>query len=107
MRPRRARRIARLYGGAALCGLFTPVNFNKMTHSKYGWLIPGFGFCCYIKLENGDELYGLFTPGGKFIRHLTTDEAYERHFGTLPKMQKFNSATKVMTSYAHKIPIPA
>jgi hypothetical protein len=30
LRPRRARRIARLYGGAALCGLLTPVNFKKM-----------------------------------------------------------------------------
>lgn len=26
MRPRRARRIARLYGGAELCGILTPVN---------------------------------------------------------------------------------
>ena len=31
MRPRRARRIARLYGGAELCGFFSPVNSKKMT----------------------------------------------------------------------------
>ena len=30
MRPRRARRIARLYGGAELCGLFTPEIRTKM-----------------------------------------------------------------------------
>jgi len=30
MRPRRARRIARLYGGAALCGFFAPETFDKM-----------------------------------------------------------------------------
>ncbi len=29
MRPRRARRIARLYGGAALCGFLTPINIKK------------------------------------------------------------------------------
>lgn len=31
MRPRRARRIARLYGGAELCGFFHPGKFNEMT----------------------------------------------------------------------------
>ena len=30
MRPRRARRITRLYGGAALCGFLPPINFSKM-----------------------------------------------------------------------------
>ena len=36
MRPRRARRIARLYGGAELCGFFTPVIFKKMnTYMKW------------------------------------------------------------------------
>lgn len=30
MRPRRALRIARLYGDAALCGLFAPVNCKNM-----------------------------------------------------------------------------
>ena len=30
MRPRRARRIARLYGVAELCGFFTPVKFLIM-----------------------------------------------------------------------------
>jgi hypothetical protein len=79
----------------------------KMKHSKYGWLIPGLGLCCFVKLENGDELYGVFTPGGQFIRHLTKEEAYERHFGDLPKMQKFNKNNSVSTTYAHKIPIPA
>jgi len=34
MRPRRARRIARLYGVAELCGLFTPANFLKMSNAK-------------------------------------------------------------------------
>lgn len=34
MRPRRARSIAPLYGGAALCGLFTPANFSKMNNAK-------------------------------------------------------------------------
>jgi hypothetical protein len=76
-----------------------------MEHSKYGWLIPGLGLCCYVKVDD-QEIYGVFTPGGQFIRHLTQDEAYERHFGNLPKLQKFNSKTKVKASYAHKIPIP-
>jgi hypothetical protein len=78
-----------------------------MEHSKHGWLISELGLCCYVRLENGDELYGVFTPGGDFIRHLSEDEAYERHFGSLPKIQKFNSTTKVKASYAHKIPVPA
>lgn len=34
MRQRWARRIARLYGGAALYGFFTPVNFKKMIDKK-------------------------------------------------------------------------
>lgn len=79
-----------------------------MKDSNYGWLIPGLGLCCYVKLENGDELYGVFTPGGQFIRHLSDEEAYDRHFSKeLPQMQRFSSKTKVKASYAHKIPIPA
>lgn len=78
-----------------------------MKHSKHGWLLPSIGLCCYVKLDDGKEIYGVFTPGGKFIRHMTPDEAYERHFGNLPKMEKFNSETKILASYAHKIPIPA
>lgn len=77
-----------------------------MEHSKYGWLIPGLGLCCFVKLDDGSELYGVFTPGGQFIRHLSSEEARERHFGDLPKMQKFNSVTKIKASYAHKIPVP-
>lgn len=76
-----------------------------MKHSKYGWLIPGLGLCCYVLIDKC-ELYGVFTPGGQFIRHLTKEEAYERHFGNLPKNQKFNSMTRINVSYAHKIPIP-
>lgn len=34
MRPRRARRIARLYGGAELCGSFTPGKIKKMENAK-------------------------------------------------------------------------
>ena len=44
MRPRWARRIARLYGGAGLCGFFTPVNSKKMEVSKssyFNYVIPG------------------------------------------------------------------
>jgi hypothetical protein len=77
-----------------------------MKDSKYGWLIPGLGLCCYVTVGN-KEIYGVFTPGGQFIRHLTPEEAQERHFGNLPKMQKFNSTTKIKASYADKIPIPA
>lgn len=76
-----------------------------MKLSKHGWLIPGLGLCCYVTHE-GSEIYGVFTPGGKFIRHLTKDEAYERHFGDLPAQQKFNNKTRIDVSYAHKIPVP-
>lgn len=35
MRPRRARRIARLYGGAELCGFYLPgKSFSKMSNAK-------------------------------------------------------------------------
>lgn len=88
----------------------TPLKAKKMKvkieHSKHGWLTPDLGLCCYVRFENGEELYGVFTPGGVFIRHLTQREAYERHFGNLPKIKRFNSLTKVRASYAHKIPIP-
>lgn len=76
-----------------------------MEYSKHGWLVPGLGLCCYVRLEDGSELYGVFTPGGRFIRLLTKEEAYERHFGNLAKSHKFNSQTKINVSYAHKIPI--
>lgn len=65
---------------------------------NYGWLIAGLGFICYRQTDTG-ELYGLFTPGGKFIRHLTEEEVHELWYGNLPKLQKCNSATKVKAYY--------
>lgn len=42
---------------------------------RHGWLISGLGLVCYRILDDGTELYGVFTFGGTFIRHLTEAEA--------------------------------
>lgn len=83
MRPRRARRIARLYGGAELCGLFIPVDLKKMKElgkaritTKGLLAFPKGSIVNIAELEPGEETAtGSDAEGGELIAYVADGDS--------------------------------
>lgn len=83
MRPRWARRIARLYGGAELCGFFIPVKYNDMIELGRARItatdILAFpkGMIVNIgELDDGDETAsGADAEGGELVAYVADGDS--------------------------------
>lgn len=83
MRPRWARRIARLYGGAELCGFFIPVKYNAMIELGRARItatdilaFPKGTIVNIGELDDGDETAsGADAEGGELVAYVADGDS--------------------------------